>query len=86
MTEGDGDSIDAPCWRTPSRTVIEAVADAEGIPPEEVRPPTYESLHDVVDPEALDALFAARSDGTPRPGGTVSFPFAGYDITIEHDG
>ena len=86
MTEGDGDSVDSTCRRSPSRTVVEAVAEAEDIPPEELRPPTYESLHAVVDPEALDALFATRSDGTPRPAGEVSFPFCGYAVTVEADG
>lgn len=86
MTEGDGDSVDASCWRSPSRTVIEAVAEAEGVSPEELRPPTYASLHDVVDPEALDSLFAPRSNGTPRPDGEVSFPFCGYRVTVEADG
>lgn len=86
MTEGDGDSVDTSCRRSPSRTVIEAVAEAEGIPPEELRPPTYASLHDVVDPEALDALFAPRSNGTTRPGGEITFPFCGYRVTVEADG
>ena len=86
MTEGDGDSVDTSCRRSPSRTVIEAVAEAEGIPPEELRPPTYESLHAVVDPEALDTLFATRADGTPRSAGEVRFPFCGYEVTVEADG
>lgn len=86
MTEGGDDSVDTSCRKSPSQTVIEAVADAEGIPSEEVRPPTYESLHDVVDPEALDSLFGIRSNGTPRPGGAVTFPFCGYEITVEADG
>ena len=86
MTEGDGDSVDTSCRRSPSRTVIEAVAAAEEVPPEELRPPTYQSLHDVVDPEALDSIFAPRSNGTPRPGGRVSFPFCGYEVIVEPDG
>ncbi|QRV15825.1 HalOD1 output domain-containing protein [Haloterrigena salifodinae] len=86
MTEGDGDSIDTSCRRSPSRTVIEAVAEAEGIPTEELRPPTYASLHDIVDPEALDSLFAPRSNGTPRSDGEVSFPYCGYHVTVEADG
>lgn len=86
MTEGDGDSVDTSYWIAPSRRVIEAVAEAEGVPSDEVRPPTYESLHAAIDPEALDALFAPRSDGTPRPGGEVSFSCCGYHVTIEQDG
>ena len=86
MTEGDGDSVDTSCRTTPSRTVIEAIAEAEGVRPEELRPPAYESLHDVVDPDALDTLFGPRSDGAPRSGGEVSFTFCGYDVTVETDG
>lgn len=86
MTEGDGDSVDSWCRKTPSQTVIEAVAAAEDVPPAELRPPAYESLYAVVDPEALDALFAQRGDGTPRPGGEVSFRFCEYEVTIESDG
>lgn len=85
MTEGDGDS-DGSRWKAPSRAVIEAVAEAEGIPPKELRPPTYEALHTVIDPEALDALFSQRSNGSPRPGGDLSFPFCNYEVTIERDG
>lgn len=86
MTEGDGDSVDSSCRTEPSQAVIEAIASAEGIPPEELRPPTFESLHGVVDPEALDSLFAPRADGAPRAGGEVSFRFCGYDVTVERDG
>ncbi|WP_436347777.1 HalOD1 output domain-containing protein [Natronorubrum sp. FCH18a] len=86
MTEGDGDSVDTSYQQVPSQKVIKAIAAAEGIPPEQLHPPAYESLHTVIDPEALDALFAPRSDGTPRPGGEVSFPFCNYDVTVERDG
>ncbi|MDQ2051469.1 HalOD1 output domain-containing protein [Natronolimnohabitans sp. A-GB9] len=85
MTEGGGDSVDTSYRTAPSRTVIEAVAEAEGIPPEELRPPTYEALHDIVDPEALDSLFASRSNGTPRSAGDVTFPFCGYEVTVRAD-
>lgn len=86
MTQGDGDSADTSCRKTPSRAVVEAVADAEGVPPEDVRPPQYESLHSIIDPEALDALFATRADGTPRTGGNVSFTFCNYHVTVDGTG
>ncbi|MFC5969706.1 HalOD1 output domain-containing protein [Halomarina salina] len=38
-------------------------------------------LYDVVDPDALDALFGARADDTPLDG-TVSFNFRGLVFTI----
>ncbi|WP_226005723.1 HalOD1 output domain-containing protein [Natrinema salinisoli] len=80
------DSIDKAAGTPPSQAVIEAVAEAEGVPPTTVSPPEYESLHAVADPTALDALFADRSNGASRPGGTVTFPFCGYDVTVERDG
>ncbi|QFU83035.1 HalOD1 output domain-containing protein [Natronorubrum aibiense] len=86
MTEGGGDHTDSSQWSDPSQAVVEAIAEAEEIPTKQLRPPTYESLHAAVDPEALDLLFAPRADGTPRPGGQVSFPFCGYDVTIERNG
>lgn len=85
MEEG-GDSVDASIRVAPSQAVIEAVAEAEDVPPSELHPPQYEPLHAVIDPEALDALFARRSTGEPRPRGKISFPFCGYDVTIERDG
>ena len=44
------------------------------------------SLYDVIDPEALDALFAPRADGSPRPVGEVSFQYAGYWVTVSSGG
>ncbi|SIR74855.1 HalOD1 output domain-containing protein [Natronorubrum thiooxidans] len=86
MTEGGGDHADRSHRNEPSQAVVEAIADAEDIPARQVRPPAYESLHAAIDPEALDLLFAPRADGTPRPGGRVSFPFCGYDVTVERNG
>ncbi|KMT45861.1 hypothetical protein EL22_26405 [Halostagnicola sp. A56] len=81
-----GDTADTSIRTATSQAVVEAVATAEGIPPAELCPPEYEPLHDVIDPEALDALFAPRSHGGPRPGGTVTFTYCGYDVTVETDG
>lgn len=39
-------------------------------------------LYDVIDPDALDALFAPRPDGTVGFGGRVTFTYAGYRVTI----
>ncbi|WP_222919684.1 HalOD1 output domain-containing protein [Natrinema sp. SYSU A 869] len=85
MVEGGG-SVGTSSRKAPSQAVIEAVADAEDVPMTAVSPPDYQSLHDVVDPTALDALFADRSNGVNRPGGTVSFSFCGYDVTVDQDG
>ena len=66
--------------------VIAAVAEREGVDPTDIEPPTYEALYDVVNPEALDALFAPREDGTPRGTGRVEFTFSGYRIVVSSDG
>ena len=84
MEGGDSD------WRgitdVPSQAIVEAVADAEGISPEELCPPAYEPLHTVIDPESLDSLFAPRSDGRQRATGTVSFRYCGYIVCVDSEG
>lgn len=72
----------APRRQSLSRKVVEAVAEREGVPPSELR----ESLFAVVDPDALDVLFAGKADGAPRGGGRVSFTYVGYDVTVYSDG
>lgn len=45
------------------------------------------SLNDYVDPDALNALFQPRFDGTPREGsGQVSLSVFGFDIVVHSDG
>lgn len=66
--------------------VVEAVAEQEGVDATEIEPPEYEALYDVLNPEALDALFAPREDGSPRSIGQVEFSFCGYDISVSSDG
>lgn len=63
-----------------SETVVEAVSAASN-----ADPATMEPLAESVDPDALDALFADRYDGTPRLGGTVRFSFSGYDVAVTDD-
>ena len=82
----DGDRVDEMATKTPSQAVVEAVADAEGVLPGALRPPTYEPLHESIDPDSLDALFADRVDGAPRARGTVSFTYCGYAVTVDGDG
>lgn len=69
-----------------SLEVIETIAEHEGVDPTEIEPPEYESLYEVCNPEALDALFAPREDGTPRSEGRVEFEFCGYDVVVTSDG
>ncbi|WP_255194126.1 HalOD1 output domain-containing protein [Natronobeatus ordinarius] len=72
--------------RSLSFEIIEAIAEREGVEATDVEPPEYEALYDVINPEALDALFAPREDGTPRANGRVTFTFCGYDVTVSSDG
>jgi len=60
----------------PSTAIVEAVSTSADTPAVEL-PPLYE----VVDPDALDALFA---DG--QAFGVVTFEYAGHDVTVRADG
>jgi hypothetical protein len=59
---------------TVSEAVLAAVAEREGVDETELETPLYEAI----DPDALDDLFR---DGR----GHVSFQYAGYVVTIDHD-
>lgn len=58
-----------------------AVSDATGVPATELD----HVLHDYVDPDALDALFATKDDGTRRPTGTVTFAVGDCEVTVFGD-
>ncbi len=58
-----------------TEAVLAAVADREGVDLTELKTP----LNDVVDADALDALFR---DGT----GQVTFDYGGYTVTVDHAG
>ncbi|WP_423750887.1 HalOD1 output domain-containing protein [Salinirarus marinus] len=70
--DGDGDVGTA---------VVRAVAAARDVDPLDVSP-----LNDVVDPDALNALFESKIDGTPRDGGTVQFTLDGCAVTVDQTG
>ena len=80
------DRSDTAAVNSVSFEVIAAIADAEGVDPMDIEPPEYDALYDVINPEALDALFAPREDGTPRGTGRVEFPFCGYQVVVTSDG
>lgn len=63
-----------------STAVIRAVSAVEGRDPLSLRP-----LTEVLDPDALDALFGSRDDGTARPGGRLTFVYSKCRITIDND-
>ena len=63
-----------------SVTVVHAVLEATGEDPTDV------NLNDVIQPDALNRIFAPKHDGTPRRGGTLEFEFAGCLVTVSGDG
>lgn len=62
-----------------STAVVRAVSAVEGREPRFLRP-----LAEVLDPEALDALFAPRGSGAPRTGGQISFVYSDCRITVDN--
>lgn len=46
--------------------------------------PDARKLFQVVEPGALDDLFAPMNDGTPRTGGRVSFCFENHRVVVLH--
>ena len=69
-----------------SYEVIAAVAEREGVDPTDIEPPEYESLYEAINPEALDSLFAPRSNGTERTRGRVEFTFCDYHVVVTSEG
>lgn len=65
-----------------SERVIDRIADHRGVDPLDLETP----LHEVVDPDALDTLFAPTSRGSPRPTGRVTFPYEDCQVAVESDG
>lgn len=61
--------------------VLQTVAAYENVPTTELPP-----LFEVVDPDALSAVFASPPGGPSRDGGAVIFPYAGYELTVSADG
>lgn len=64
-----------------SISVILAVADVSGMDPNEQKP-----LNDVVDPEALDDLFARAQESAGGETDCVSFTYSGFRVTVYRDG
>lgn len=46
--------------------------------------PSSRTLYEVVEPDALDNIFAPMSDGSPRPGGRVSFIYDDFRVVVQH--
>lgn len=63
----------------PSRSIVELIADLEGVDLVELSPPLYS----VIDPEALDSLFHSSGDDVT---GHVDFEYHGYQVRVRSDG
>ncbi|MFH5802119.1 HalOD1 output domain-containing protein [Haladaptatus sp. CMAA 1911] len=63
-----------------SLTITEAIIAQTDIPREKL-PPLYE----VIDPDALENLFANTMNGTSRTTGEVVFQYAGCTVTVRAD-
>lgn len=59
--------------------VLAAVADREGVDPVDLEPP----LHDVVDPDALEALFTDSVDGAARENVSAEFTYRGHRVLVD---
>lgn len=66
---------------TASERVVSAVADRIGADPAALDP-----LYEVVDPDALDALFEPRRLHPDRSDPRVSFAYCGCDVVVSADG
>lgn len=62
-----------------STAVVRAVSAVEGREPGSLRP-----LAEVLDSDALDTLFGPRGDGTPRPGGRLTFVYSNCRVTVDN--
>lgn len=74
------DASDHPLTHPPktlTERIVAAVANAADCSSREL-PPLYE----VIDPDALDRLFAPTYEGGPRSDGRVMFEYAGYEVVI----
>lgn len=69
--------IEFPKGRGICQVVIEAIADAEETDPTELTPPLFE----VIDPDALDNLFARN-----QALGKVIFNYKSYEVRVFPDG
>lgn len=62
-----------------SLAVVRAVSAVEGREPDSLPP-----LANVLDPEALEGLFAPGPGGTARVGGRISFVYSTCRVTIDN--
>ena len=63
-----------------SQRVVKEVAEETGTDPLELEP-----LFDVINPESLNTLFEPTKNGAFRTTGSVTFEYAGCDVTVHAD-
>lgn len=71
-------------WRSangPSFALVMAVSEATGDAPDELNP-----LYTVIDPDALDSLFARPRQAHARVNGRLTFEYHGYWVVISATG
>jgi len=76
-TDRDSETPEAPL----SRKVVSAVSETRDTDELELEP-----LYRVIDPEALDSLFAGRKTDSGPGRGTVSFRYSGFEVTVVETG
>lgn len=82
--EGDDRTYTIHCIRdgeSVTQAVVRAMSTETQTDPLELPP-----LYPVVDPDALDALFAAPSESSARPSCTVVFEYYGREIRVNATG
>lgn len=67
---------------SPSERVLKRIAEAEETEPSELE----ESLYEVVDADALNALFESFEEGPTRDEGEAQFQYHGYEVVVPADG
>lgn len=65
-----------------STTLVHALSNLAGVDVTE----TESTLFDHVDPDALNALFEPKPDGTPRTDASLGFTMWGYQVTVTGSG
>lgn len=70
-----------PASRMAGEAVVDTVARARDVDSLDLPP-----LYSVVDPDALNALFSRTPDRPTPADGTVTFPYAGYSVTVRSHG
>lgn len=82
--EQDADPLEIFDWtkfNSPTIAVVTAVAEEA-----DVDPVTIEPLNEVVDPEALDNIFASMSYPQGSPNASIEFTYQNYRILVKANG